>query len=78
MSLLALQEYANEFDREGQREKAVQIHMVLLKQLAKMEAVAPPPEQSYEENSASEAKLRSMTDEQLLAGMKEIEPDTGS
>ena len=80
MSLLALQEYANEFDREGQREKAVQIHMVVLKHLAKTEAATPPPIPSAEQIAAMEAEVARMSDDELAAAMKkeETEPDSGS
>jgi hypothetical protein len=35
-SLLTLQDYARQLDEEGQREKAVQIHLVLVKYLVNL------------------------------------------
>ena len=62
-SLVALREYADEFDREGQREKAVQIHMVILKHLAKMPLQSPLP--SAPDTAALEAEVALMSDEEL-------------
>jgi hypothetical protein len=63
-SLVALQEYADEFDREGQREKAVQIHLVLLKHLAKIVPLQSPLP-SATDIAALEAEVALMSDDEL-------------
>jgi hypothetical protein len=63
-SLVALREYADEFDREGQREKAVQIHLVLLKHLAKIVPVQSPLP-SATDIAALEAEVALMSDDEL-------------
>jgi len=55
-----LQDYAKQFDDEGQREKAVQIHLVLVKHL---KGAANTPEYSAEER----AELQRLTDARMEA-----------
>ena len=68
-SLLTLQDYARPFDDEGQREKAVQIHLVLVKHLKDLANDSRPSGLSAEEESRMdreiEARVAAMTDEEL-------------
>ena len=64
-SVLTLQEYAREFDLENQREKAVQIHIMLVKHLKGVANDSHPAGISAEEEPAMEATVRAMSDEEL-------------
>ena len=64
-SVLTLQEYAREFDQENQREKAVQIHIMLVKHLKGVANDSHPSGVSPEEEARIEAEVRAMSDEEL-------------
>ena len=71
-SLLTLQDYARQFDDEGQREKAVQIHLVLvkhLKELANESQQSLSTEERAElqrlRDAEMEAEVAAMSDEEL-------------
>jgi hypothetical protein len=71
-SLLPLQDYAKQFDDEGQREKAVQIHLVLvkhLKELANESHQSLSAEERAElerlREAEMEAEVAAMSDEEL-------------
>jgi hypothetical protein len=66
-SVLTLQEYAREFDGEGQREKAVQIHIMLVKHLKGVANDSHPEGLSPEEEARMEAEAEAMSDEELAA-----------
>ena len=73
----ALELHAEDFDAFGQKEKAAQISMVLLKHtkeiyLAKAPGAACQP--SAEQIAAWKAEVAAMTDEELRAGLKEVRP----
>jgi hypothetical protein len=59
-SLLTLQDYARQFDDEGQREKAVQIHLVLVKHLKEL---ASESQQSL--SSEGRAELERLRDAEM-------------
>ena len=61
-SLLTLQDYARQFDDEGQRERAVQIHLVLVKHLKEL---ANESQQSL--SSEERAELERLRDEEMEA-----------
>jgi hypothetical protein len=66
-SLLTLQDYARQFDYEGQREKAaVQIHLVLIKHLKEL---ANQSQQSL--SSEERAELESLRDAEIEAEVAE-------
>jgi hypothetical protein len=73
--LVALQEYADEFDCEGQREKAVQIHMVILKQLKGLptEALIHSSRLSPATEAAIEAAAARLSDEELARAVQQNE-----
>ena len=64
-SVLTLQEYAREFDGEGQREKAVQIHIMLVKHLKGVANDSPPAGISPEEEARIQAEVAAMSDAEL-------------
>jgi hypothetical protein len=70
-SLLTLQDYARQFDDEGQREKAVQIHLVLVKHLKELANESQPlsseerAELERRRDAEMEAEFSAMTDEEL-------------
>ena len=77
-SLITLQEYADEFDREGQREKAVQVHFVLVKYLKDLAAAEEPLCHRLEadEMARMEAEVAAMGDEELERLIKQPKPPT--
>jgi hypothetical protein len=64
-SLLTLQDYARQFDDEGQREKAVQIHIMLVKHLKGVANDSHPEGLSPEEEARIRAEVEAMSDEEL-------------
>jgi hypothetical protein len=64
-ALLTLQDYAKQFDDEGQREKAVQIQLVVMKHLKDLAKETPSPAFSSEEEARMRAEVEAMSDEEL-------------